>query len=123
MAPEMIQKELYCGNHIDVWAIGVIIYAMLAGSMPFNGKTEEDLFMKIRCGQYRSPAGISYDCKRLLSSILHLDSMKRPSASDLFYDPWNAQYFRRSSKSTRKTQNKSMQKLIKNFSERQQVNN
>jgi len=61
MAPEIINKEKYCGHHVDIWAIGVIIYAMLAGNLPFNGKTEEDLFKKILCGQYRDPIGISFD--------------------------------------------------------------
>lgn len=123
MAPEMVQKEKYWGHQIDVWAIGVITYSMLAGFMPFNGKTEEDLFKKIWCGQYRNPTGISYDCKRLLSNILHLDSMKRPSVADLFYDPWNAHYFKNKSNTKRKTQNNSMQRLIKNFIQRQQDNN
>ena len=47
MAPEMVNKEKYCGHHVDIWTIGVITYTMLAGNLPFNGKTEEDLFKKI----------------------------------------------------------------------------
>jgi maternal embryonic leucine zipper kinase len=63
MAPEMVNKEKYWGHHVDVWAIGVITYALLAGNLPFNGKNEEELFKKILWGQYRNPSGVSYDWK------------------------------------------------------------
>lgn len=107
MAPEMVMKQKYCGQHVDIWSLGVIVYAMLAGQLPFNGKTEEDVIKRIWWGQFRQPTKISYDWKRFLSSILNLDPMKRPSASDLFYDPWNMKYFKTAQKPKRRQFNSS----------------
>ena len=115
MAPEIIKKEKYWGHHVDIWAVGVITYTMLMGSLPFNGKTEEDLFKKICWGQYRNPPGISFDWKRLLSQIFNMDPMRRPSASELFYDSWNSGYFQDITCSNRKNSNQSSMKLTKNF--------
>ena len=96
---------------------------MLMGSMPFNGKTEEDLFKKIWTGQYRNPPGISFDWKRLLSQILNMDPMKRPSAIELFYDPWNSDYFQGIKNTKRKNSNHSSMKLAKDFERIQNKNN
>lgn len=123
MAPEIVQKEKYWGHHVDVWAIGVITYAMLAGNMPFNGKTEEDLFKKISWGQYREPNGVSFDCKRLLSQIFTLDPMKRPTVSDLFYDSWNCGYFSKIVKNKRKNKNSSAARLVNKYAQIQQMDN
>lgn len=121
MAPELVMKEKYCGHHVDVWAVGVITYAMLSGTMPFNGKTEEDLFHKICCGQYRDPTGTTFDCKRLLAQMLTLDPMKRPSACDLFYDPWNGLYFQELAKTKKKNKHKNQAKILRNFQKKQEL--
>ena len=46
MAPELIKKVKY-NNKVDVWAIGVITYELLSGSVPFSGETEKEIHKDI----------------------------------------------------------------------------
>jgi protein-serine/threonine kinase len=47
MAPEIIKKVPYSGYLSDMWALGVILYTLLAGKLPFAHKNEKDLFTRI----------------------------------------------------------------------------
>lgn len=47
MAPEIVRKSAYNGFKADIWALGIVLYVMLTGKFPFNGKTEKDIFSRI----------------------------------------------------------------------------
>ena len=47
MAPELVRKEEYSPFEVDVWALGVLMYVMLAGRFPFTGKQREELYKNI----------------------------------------------------------------------------
>ena len=47
MAPELVRKHSYDGKQVDMWALGVLLYVMLTGVLPFRGSTEKELFDKI----------------------------------------------------------------------------
>lgn len=47
MAPEIVQKREYDGRQVDMWALGVLLYALLTGTFPFRGISEQDLYYKI----------------------------------------------------------------------------
>ena len=47
MAPEIVAKKEYSGSAADVWSAGVVMYAMLTGSLPFKGADEKGLYRKI----------------------------------------------------------------------------
>ncbi|EAX94743.1 CAMK family protein kinase [Trichomonas vaginalis G3] len=54
-APEVIRGIPYNGQKADIWSCGVILYALLAGRLPFNEPNFKDLVSKIKNGQYRMP--------------------------------------------------------------------
>ena len=47
MAPELVRKHEYDGLQVDMWALGIMLYAMLTGTFPFRGQNEHELYMKI----------------------------------------------------------------------------
>lgn len=47
MAPEIVNKIEYSGPPADIWALGVLLYALLNGRFPFKGRTDEELYMRI----------------------------------------------------------------------------
>ena len=44
MAPEIVNKTEYCGPPADIWALGILLYAMLNGCFPFRGANDKDLY-------------------------------------------------------------------------------
>jgi serine/threonine protein kinase len=47
MAPELTQKREYDGKAVDMWALGVLLFVLLAGSFPFRGHSESELYSRI----------------------------------------------------------------------------
>lgn len=64
---------------IDVWAIGIMYYAILFGHLPFWGDSEEDFIDKIITApvKFASEVPITTECKDLLKGMLHKDPEKR----------------------------------------------
>ena len=58
-APEMIQGIRYVGPEVDVWSMGVILYAMLSGRLPFDAPVMSELYEKIAKGRYATPIAFS----------------------------------------------------------------
>ena len=59
MAPELVRKHEYDGRKVDMWAIGVLLYILLAGMFPFRGQSEGELFNKIQKGYFKPPQELS----------------------------------------------------------------
>jgi len=51
-APEMIEGKNYLGSRVDVWSCGVILFAMVAGYLPFEDRDTGKLYQKILSGQF-----------------------------------------------------------------------
>jgi MAP/microtubule affinity-regulating kinase len=48
MAPELVRKAEYDGRQVDMWALGVLLFALLSGIFPFKGQSEKELYGKIQ---------------------------------------------------------------------------
>jgi BR serine/threonine kinase len=75
-APEIIKGNPYDGKKADVWSCGVILYALLAGYLPFDDTSIRALLMKVKKGQYIMPAFSRAACD-LISRMLTLDPEAR----------------------------------------------
>ncbi|KAH8692112.1 hypothetical protein BGW36DRAFT_304444 [Talaromyces proteolyticus] len=90
IAPEVIDRSK--GGHnqkVDIWSLGVICFAMLAGFPPFQSKTQEEIYKKVKNLNYVWPKDnecsnfIPEQAKNLVSSCLNLDEEQRPSPDDI----------------------------------------
>ena len=69
-APEVITGRLYSGVEVDIWSLGIIMFAMLCGSLPFDDDCMVSLFNKIKDGNYYMPNYVSPDAKDLINKML-----------------------------------------------------
>lgn len=69
-APEVISGKTYGGAEVDIWSSGVILYAMLSGTLPFDDESISNLFSKIKEANYLMPGFISDDAKDLINRML-----------------------------------------------------
>ncbi|MEW5301429.1 MAG: hypothetical protein WDW36_004289 [Sanguina aurantia] len=87
-APEVISGKLYAGPEVDVWSCGVILYALLCGSLPFDDENIPNLFKKIKGGIYNLPSHLSPGARDLIPRMLLVDSLKRITIPEIRQHPW-----------------------------------
>ena len=94
LAPEIIQSKGY-GRAVDWWALGVLIYEMLAGYPPFFDDDHVRLYEKILSGRLKFPSHFDPEAKDLVKNLLTADLSKRfgnlrAGASDIKNHKWFA---------------------------------
>lgn len=87
-APEVISGKLYAGPEVDVWLLGVILYVMLCGRLPFDDEFIPALFKKISNGVYTLPNYLSGGAKHLLTRMLVVNPLNRITIHEIMEDAW-----------------------------------
>jgi 5'-AMP-activated protein kinase catalytic alpha subunit len=87
-APEVISGKLYAGPEVDVWSCGVILYALLCGTLPFDDENIPNLFKKIKGGIYTLPSHLSPSARDLIPRMLVVDPMKRITIREIREHVW-----------------------------------
>jgi cell cycle serine/threonine-protein kinase CDC5/MSD2 len=90
IAPEVLYgKATGHSYEVDVWAIGVILYAMIHGKPPFQSRNVETIYQRIKYNDYVFPdeSGFSSESEKLIEDLLQSDPTKRPKPLDILkYD-------------------------------------
>lgn len=87
-SPEIISGRLYAGPEIDIWSCGVILYALLCGTLPFDDEHVPTLFKKIRSGVFPIPDYLNGSVVSLLNHMLQVDPIKRATVKDIIQHDW-----------------------------------
>jgi serine/threonine protein kinase len=93
-APEIVQGLGYDGRSTDAWAIGIILYALLVGYLPFNyciekGERISHLFHRIMRAQVKWPGDkISLESKEVVECLLKRHPEKRIKLGEISSLPW-----------------------------------
>ena len=90
IAPEVLNKKYT--EKCDMWSIGVILYIMLCGYPPFNGKSDQAIMDAVHIGKYKFIGeeweSVSNEAKNMVRKLLEKDETKRYSAEQALQDPW-----------------------------------
>ena len=88
MAPEIVRRAEYEGKPVDMWSMGILLYALLCGCFPFRAKSYPDLYRRIARGHFVIPDELSSPVRDLLRQLLALDANNRISAAAAMKHPW-----------------------------------
>ncbi|ORX34784.1 kinase-like domain-containing protein [Kockovaella imperatae] len=90
-APEIIMGKKYDGRQTDCWALGVLLFALLVGQLPFDSDHEErrKKMMRIAKADFRWPSTVgTQGAREIVQTLLMRDPKKRSSADQLWNHPW-----------------------------------
>ncbi|XP_078071344.1 serine/threonine-protein kinase NIM1 [Mustelus asterias] len=87
-APELFRDESYVGVFVDIWALGVLLYFMVAGAMPFRADTVAKLKKCILEGGFPVPQHLTEPCQRLIRGILRPVAAERHTVAQIGRSEW-----------------------------------
>ncbi|XP_057401150.1 serine/threonine-protein kinase SIK1 isoform X2 [Balaenoptera acutorostrata] len=87
-APEVFEGKEYEGPQLDIWSLGVVLYVLVCGSLPFDGPSLPALRQRVLEGRFRIPFFMSRDCETLIRRMLAVDPTKRITISQIWQHRW-----------------------------------
>ncbi|MGE0787355.1 MAG: phosphate/phosphite/phosphonate ABC transporter substrate-binding protein [Sandaracinaceae bacterium] len=71
MAPEQIRGSNEVDRRVDIYAIGVLLYRLLVGELPFRGKTATEIYKFVATGEYTPVRDIRSEVPEELAEVVH----------------------------------------------------
>ncbi|XP_051719916.1 serine/threonine-protein kinase SIK3 homolog isoform X2 [Ctenopharyngodon idella] len=90
-APELFEGKEYDGPKVDIWSLGVVLYVLVCGALPFDGSTLQNLRARVLSGKFRIPFFMSTDCEYLIRHMLILEPSRRLSMEQICKNKWMRQ--------------------------------
>ncbi|XP_077435735.1 serine/threonine-protein kinase SIK1 [Vanacampus margaritifer] len=87
-APEVFEGKEYEGPQLDIWSLGVVLYVLVCGSLPFDNPSLPALKQRVTEGRFRIPFFMSQDCENLIRKMLVVDPAKRISVAQIKQHRW-----------------------------------
>ncbi|XP_050557704.1 mucin-17 isoform X2 [Spodoptera frugiperda] len=89
-APELFEGRQYDGPKADIWSLGVVLYVLVCGALPFDGNTLHELRSVVLSGKFRIPYFMSQECEHLIRHMLVVEPERRLSLRAVARHRWLA---------------------------------
>ncbi|OHT04063.1 CAMK family protein kinase [Tritrichomonas foetus] len=86
--PEVMEEHPYDGKKADIWALGVVMYCMATGQLPWEQGSAQEVRERIMKGQIVNLPNIDKDCLRIVKMCIVVDPSKRATIDEIFDDEW-----------------------------------
>jgi serine/threonine protein kinase len=87
-SPEVVSNKAYYAPEVDLWGLGVCLYAMVMGELPFYDPNDHTLRNLIRKAELKFARPASAECQSLLQWMLQGDRSRRPTLAAILAHPW-----------------------------------
>ncbi|XP_071806169.1 serine/threonine-protein kinase SIK2-like [Asterias amurensis] len=87
-APEVFEGHRYSGPQLDIWSLGVVLYVLVCGALPFDANTLPQLKERVLAGRFRIPFFMSTECEQLIRKMLVIDPAKRYTIEQIKNHKW-----------------------------------
>ncbi|KAM3566061.1 hypothetical protein ARSEF4850_000960 [Beauveria asiatica] len=91
-APELLKNRQYRGDKADIWSMGVILYAMLSATLPFDDPDLRVMMGKTKKGMYEMPKHLSPEAEDLIRRMLQVNPERRINLQDIWNHPLVQKY-------------------------------
>ncbi|OHS92820.1 CAMK family protein kinase [Tritrichomonas foetus] len=88
LAPETLKNIPYDGRLADIWALGVILYALVVGQIPWDYQNPEKMHLQIKNAEFSLPNNLSKPCCDLIKAILNPNPLKRITIERILNHEW-----------------------------------
>jgi len=88
LAPEMSKNSQYSNFYVDIWSLGILLYVMLQGTVPFKASTMEGLYKAQMQMKIQFPIEISREGQNIIKRMLVINPQDRISLPELLSHPW-----------------------------------
>jgi len=88
LAPEIAAERGYENFTVDVWSLGICLFVILTGSVPFRAPTIPELYKMVLKGKFNVPEYLSSEAEDLLRRMLHVVPHSRIKVQQVLAHPW-----------------------------------